>query len=363
MATGAVLTGGVGIVAGLAAYKALGSVARNFEDLDETEQRIVQYCWMLIAMIDDYLEREGADFSADNADMLLNDTLLPLHTLLNENCEAICANLDWKNAAAYRQHVLRDFGPAIIDPFSSFTASSLAKKALHYDYVIGGVLYALLTRSAVDDSLEARLVLDALRRSDSALANASEAELSSYLDDYDPEQLKGIANNVKGIYHELLWVEQFNASHEDTRAELFDTTNHAGSDVRVVDIESGDVVAEYQLKATDNIAYLNEHHVKYPGIRVIVTDEAAGQIEGAQASGNTNARLTDDVETNLEALDDNTLEDRVLEGAGLAAAISTGQELLEMLRGDREFPEAVTEVVKKTGTAGAATALAAYLFS
>ena len=28
-----------------------------------------------------------------------------------------------------------------------------------------------------------------------------------------------------------------------------------------------------------------------------------------------------------------------------------------------EFPEAVTEVVKKTGTAGAATALAAYLFS
>jgi hypothetical protein len=73
--------------------------------------------------------------------------------------------------------------------------------------------------------------------------------------------------------------------------------------------------------------------------------------------------LTADVETNFEALDDNALADRVLEGAGLAAAISTGQELLEMLRGDREFPEAVTEVVKKTGTAGTATALAAYLFS
>jgi hypothetical protein len=363
MATGAVLTGGVGIVAGLAAYKTLGSVGRNFEDLDETEQRIVQYCWMLIAMIDDYLEGSDGDFSADSANTFLNDTLIPLQTLLQENSESICENLDRKNAIAFRQHVLRDFGPAIIDPFSSFVASSRAKKSLHYDYVIGGVLYALLTRSAVDDSLESRLVLAALRRSDNALAAASEAELSRYLNSYDAEQLKGIANNVKGIYHELLWVEQFNASHEDRRAEIFSATNHAGSDVRIVDVDSGDVVAEYQLKATDNVAYLNEHLIRYPSIQVVVTDEAAAQLEGAQASGNLNVRLTEDVKTDLEALGDNTLDDRVLESAGLAAAISTGRELLEMLRGDREFPESVTEVVKRTGTAGAATALAAYLFS
>ena len=43
--------------------------------------------------------------------------------------------------------------------------------------------------------------------------------------------------------------------------------------------------------------------------------------------------------------------------------IATGQELVEMLHGNKEFPEAVTEVVKKTGTASAATAIAAYLFS
>jgi hypothetical protein len=53
MATGAVLTGGVSIVVGLGAYKALGSERRDFEFLDENEQRVVQYCWMLIAIIDD----------------------------------------------------------------------------------------------------------------------------------------------------------------------------------------------------------------------------------------------------------------------------------------------------------------------
>ena len=116
-------------------------------------------------------------------------------------------------------------------------------------------------------------------------------------------------------------------------------------------------IAEIYRKTHDEAAYREQLR------KIVVTDEAAAQMEGVQASGNTNARLTDDVEPNLEAVRDNTLEDRVLEGAGLAAAISTGQELLEMLRGDRQFPEAVTEVVKKTGTAGAATALAAYLFS
>ena len=74
-------------------------------------------------------------------------------------------------------------------------------------------------------------------------------------------------------------------------------------------------------------------------------------------------RLQEKVESDIEALEGNAIDDRTLEVAGLAATVATGQELLEMLHGKREFPEAVTEVVKKTGTAGAATAITAYLFS
>ena len=175
--------------------------------------------------------------------------------------------------------------------------------------------------------------------------------------------MKGIANNVKGIYHELLWVEQYNVSHDTTRAEVFGATNHPGSDVRIVDVESGVVIAEYQLKATDNVAYVNEHQIKYPGIKVIVTNETAENMEGVQASGILNADLTENTKENIEAMAGNSLDDRVIESVGGAATIATGQELIEMLQGRKEFPEAAMTAVKKVGNAGAATAIAAYLFS
>ena len=126
---------------------------------------------------------------------------------------------------------------------------------------------------------------------------------------------------------------------------------------------TGEVVAEYQLKATDNVAYVNEHIIKYPDVEVIVTDEVAARMDGVQASGNLNTDLSETVDSDIDALAGNTIDDRVLESGGLAATIATGQELVEMLQGKREFPEAVTNVAKKTSTAGAATAIAAYLFS
>ena len=150
----------------LGAYKVLGSERRDFEELDEIEQRIVQYCWMLIAVVDDHLQNKEVEFSAENAYTLLNETLLPLQSLLIENKTKICQNLDKKHGAAYRQHVLKDFEPAIINPFAMFTAARFAEKSLHYDYVIGGVIYGLMSRSVVDDGMESQLVLAALRRSD-----------------------------------------------------------------------------------------------------------------------------------------------------------------------------------------------------
>ena len=108
---------------------------------------------------------------------------------------------------------------------------------------------------------------------------------------------------------------------------MFGATNHPGSDVRIVDVEREEVVAEYQLKATDNVAYVNEHQIKYPGVKVFVTDETAEKMEGVQASGNLNADLTENTEENIESLAGNSLDDRVVESVGLAATIATGQEL------------------------------------
>ena len=82
-----------------------------------------------------------------------------------------------------------------------------------------------------------------------------------------------------------------------------------------------------------------------------------------EASNNLNSDLTANTEGGIDALADNTLGDRALEGAGLAATVAAGQELVKMLQGEKEFPDVVKETIKKSGTAGAATAIAAYLFS
>lgn len=363
MAAGAVLTGGLGIIAGLGAYKLLGSERRAFESLPDVEQRIVQSCWFLIAMIDDLLADESRRVDANVAEGLLNNTLLPLQALLTEHADAICGNLDVKHAVAFRQHVLVDFQRVVIGGFNQFIGSGSAAKSRSYEYVIGGVFYALLTRTAVDDSVESQLVLDALRRSTASLGGASEAELSDYLDGYDADQLKGIANNIKGIYHEMLWVGQYNDTHEDTYAALFGATNHAGADIEIKFSGTDEVVDTIQLKATDSVAYVREHLERYPDIDVLVTNETAERMSGVHSSGIDNAEITGQVNHDLETIATNTVGDRVLNSAELSAAISTGYELIAMLNGKKDFPQSVTDTVQRVGTASAATAITAYLFS
>jgi hypothetical protein len=366
MATGAVLTGGISLIVGLGAYKALGSEKRDFDALDKVEQQIVQYCWMLIAIIDDYLERGSRDFSVLQARTFLNSTLIPLQQMLVENETAICANLDRKNSVAYRHHVLRDFDPTVIDAFQSFIEEReerLREYTLHYEYVIGGVLYALMTRSAVDDSIESQLFLDALRRSDLDLTDASEADLSHYLSDYSEEQLKGISNNAKGIYHELMWVEAYNAENTETQAELYGSPNHPGADVSIFDITTGEEVTRYQLKATNNVTYINEHHERYTDIEVISTNEAADRLDNVTASGFDNETLSAVSDDNIDTLAGSTVGNRSFESAGIALTVATGQELVAMLQGRQEFQGAIGKSIEKTATAGAATAIAAYLFS
>jgi hypothetical protein len=364
MAAGAVLTGGLSIVVGLGAYKLLGSERRAFESLLDVEQRIVQCCWLLISILDDLLADETRSIDADIATGLLNNTLLPLQALLTEHAPTICGNLDVKNAVAFRQHALVDFQRVVIDGFNQFIESgSAAKSSRDYEYVIGGVFYALLTHTAVDGSVESQLVLDALRRSTSRLDGASEAELSDYLDGYEADQLKGIANNIKGIYHEVLWVHQYNGTHIDTYAVLFDATNHAGADIEIRSSGTHEKLDAIQLKATDSVAYVKEHQERYPDIDVLVTNETAARMSDVHASGIDNAEITAQVNSNLEAIAANTVGGRVLNSAELAAAIAAGGDLIAMLNGKKDFPQSVGDTLKRVGAASAATAITAYLFS
>lgn len=363
MVAGAMITGGLSILVGLAAYQLLKSEVRPFEALTTEEQNIVQSCWLLMHNIDELLAAGEVKLPLAHAKHDLECSFIPMQEHLKQYCETICDNLDTRHAVRFRREILIDFKRVVIDGYRHYIDQNelIARFDIQSAYVVGGVFYALITRSAVGDDMESQLVLDALRRSSTGLANASESELSNYLYQFDEVQLKGIANNVKGIYHELLYVDHYNRTHEDTYAELHGATNQPGGDILICDSETESVI-EYQLKATDNIDYITEHMDRYGDIPVFATEEVAMRMPDVESSGFSNQDITEQVNSDLGAIADNTYFDRVSEAVGISAGLTGGQSLIKMLLGEQEFPDAVMDGLKNVGNASLATALTAYLF-
>lgn len=364
MVAGAALTGGVSLVLGLAAYQLLGSERRTFESLSEAEQRIVQSSWLVMAIITDYLKSAPELFTQMEAELLLSKFFRPLFTELTANTETICENLDKRHAVIFRQHVLVDFRRVVIDGFERFIEGYPLKGFYNAEYVIGGVLYGLLTQTAINGDMESQLVLDALRRSTGALSHATESQLGNYLRELSPEGLKGVGSNVKGIYHELLFTHNYNDSHVDSYAEMFAETNHPGADIQIRDAQTHAVVKEYQLKAVEGTEPLYTHFQKYPDISVGVTDEVAQKFSDSQveSSGFKNEVLKARVQGDLDSVVDNSLNDRAWDSFLLAAGVASSRELFEMVKGDREFPDAVANACKAAGVSSASTLMTAYLF-
>lgn len=364
MAAGAAVTGGLGVAVGIGVYALLGSEARRFEDLSEIEKRIVESTGLLIAAINQTLEDDSMRLSVDDAEVLLVNNLRPLHALIMENSAEISNHLDAKNKIAFEQHAVYDFERSVIDGFEYFIENEKTSRRVKYPaYAIAGVVYALLTQSVVDDSRESGLVLAALRRSKKDWENASEYELSQALAGYGPEELKGLMNSVKGIYHEMLFIDDYNSTHTDTYAVMHPSTNHPGSDVVIYLVETDEHLVSYQFKATDNEQSIREHFEKYPDIDVMATEELASQnLDNVESSGYSNEEITQDVYGVVEALSENSLADRVSESAGYAGLAAAGFEAIQVLRGKKELSAGAPEGLKGAFVAGTSTALVAYFF-
>lgn len=365
MAAGTVLTGGVSIVVGLAAYKALTSERRPFESLSELEVRLVQSCWMLMAICDAYLSKPVFDFKSREAKTLLENSFRPLYLDLTENVDVLSAPLDNKHTVAFRQHALTDYRRVVLDGFEKLIEGSIGLGGVPADAVVGGVFYALMTRDALDDSVESQLVLAALRRYKSDLLDATEAELGDYLRELPESSLKPVAESVKGIYHELLWVEKYNATHTSSYAEIFPDTNHPGADIMVRDSKTHAALQELQLKAVGTNAPIAAHMERYPDVPVAATDEVAGRMadDGVIHSGFSNESLRVKMHGDFAAIHEHTVSNRAADAALLTLGIASSQELFEMLRGERRFPDAVLNAALKTGTAAGSTVLTAFLFA
>ena len=197
------------------------------------------------------------------------------------------------------------------------------------------------------------MVLDALRRSDNSLENASIEKLTEYVKGYEPNQINGIVNNVKGIYHELLFVKNENSDEDIYTAEMFEATNHPGADVIITNLLTGEN-KDFQLKSTRSLGYIKEHNEKYEDINVIATSEVADKDISIESSGLSNQEITEDVRDSISKL--NSLDDTSIgESMSVAAFVSLLKNIKYLLNGESDKSkekEILENIAISAGTAG-----------
>jgi hypothetical protein len=355
---GSVVTGGW-IVLGAAA---VGSVAayygsrtllgkwtgkrRKKKSLDAQEKQFVEACLMLATA---FRERAGQNAELDRitADALRQNLAQELIQQL-DICIAKVA--DWPNIPLNR---LEDCKARLEELLGSLAVLNdkpfaVQKGSMASGPICAGVVSATMMKLMASDlpsfSDDEQLVLQALRRSNNNLADASDLELSEYVQSLSIEQIAGLKNNVKGIYHELAFQSHENLDGDEYIVELFGDTNHAGADVRIINVETGDV-SEVQLKATNYASYVREHNERYGDIEVLTTTEVAADSAEWSSTGFSNEGLTADTTSTLNILDQGADAD-IAESMGVAAMVTLAANAKSLMKGEALSVEAKQKIIQ-----------------
>lgn len=112
---------------------------------------------------------------------------------------------------------------------------STAKKFTKNNADEMGIVAALLAVASSGHSSELNemdySVLEALQRSNYSLADAPLEDIQLYLGNLEGAQVTGLISNVKGILHEMAFVEVENSDGDSIFASTFPSSNHPDTDI------------------------------------------------------------------------------------------------------------------------------------
>lgn len=169
------------------------------------------------------------------------------------------------------------------------------KAAVHYirrnfdEAAILAVAAKLAFEENPDFSESELATIAAMQRAHPQAGDSTE-ELGSWLSAMNDDQIQGVVNNTKGVLHEMEFVRLENEDGDAIHAALYGSTNHPGTDVQFVDIDSGDTWSA-QLKATDDASYVQDWIDSHPDGEILVTSELAARMD-LSPSGLSNEHLT-----------------------------------------------------------------------
>ena len=342
------IAGGLGAVlgAGWAYRKFAAGEKREKGELEEQEKRILDVCLSLAVAFREQ-EKAGRSIDVISARAIYGDALKPL-------CEEL---LECKDRANSWPVIARRNLNVAIDKLQDVTGYLYGWSKSNPNAAVGivsVVIMQLLADDIPNFSEHEEFVLEALRRSNNDLTNASDEELAAYIQNMELAQIAGLSSNVKGIYHELLYQNKENTDGDQYIVEIFDATNHAGSDIRIINIAT-DEIREVQLKATKYVSYIREHNEKYENIEVFATEEVANTDAALTSTGFTNTELNEDVSTVIDGLDDYD-DPTALASMSIAALVTLARNSRVLLKGGSitqdEKEKLVKDGVISAGVAG-----------
>ena len=166
--------------------------------------------------------------------------------------------------------------------------------------MISGVIALLIKKELQSFSFKDQIIIDALRRSMNELNYASIEDISEKLSRVDPKRMPYLVNHIKGIVHEMKFVEFENEDGDSVFAALHSETNHPGYDVKMIDKNTNESW-EIQLKATDNKGYVQDWIAQNPDGEIVVTSEIAEKM-GLKSSGLSNEGLNTSINDFIEGM-------------------------------------------------------------
>lgn len=348
------IAGGIGAVlgAGWVFKKYIYGQKREKSELEEKEQNIIDVCLSLAAGFRQQ-EKEGTPIDPITAQAIYAEALQPLcEDLLEYKLESE----SWTNYARNRFHNAVEALKVVTEYLHGFSVK-------HPNVAIGitsAVILELLSDDIGSFNDNEELVLQALRRSNNRLSDASNEELSEYVKSLEPEQIQGLHSNIKGIYHEIRYAHEENIDGDEYIVELFSDTNHAGADVRIINTLTGDV-KEVQLKATEYLSYVKKHNEKYENIEVFGTDEVASMSDDIKSTGISLDEINSDVTDTFDTLSDSSTDSGVVSSMSVAAMIVLAKNAKVLLRGENIPNDKKSEMIQD-GAIAAGTAALVSLF-
>ncbi|WP_262588999.1 hypothetical protein [Candidatus Pelagibacter communis] len=134
-------------------------------------------------------------------------------------------------------------------------------------------------------------------------SDATFEDIAKFVQSYDKEQLVGLQKPVQGKLFEILENAHENSDSDEYKSEIFETPNHPMVDIKKTDILSGKSYG-IQLKASENINYIEDTLRKYPDTPIIVPKGVAEKVNHPLVmDGNyTMNELTEINETNFDKL-------------------------------------------------------------